>query len=692
MAFSLSPSVQIVETNQSFNVPNIPSTNTGMVLRADAGPAFQIVNLPTDKELETVFDTPTKYNYPDWFNAWNCTQYMQSLSAVRPIDQAKITRNVGLALSGGDADSSSSGADSVLITAQGFDQADLYNDDIASTTLDSLVVDSVTKVLGRFTEASGVYTFTGAENFLSILEGTQLVQTGTSGVLTSGGTDVITITGTSTAVWESGQQPAGWSSTLSVAADDTGWFLTGTVTNIRLAFFNKYVRNEQNLGVAICSNSASWGENVSTDIASTFSSFFEFKPNFATSEFAVIVFRQNDDNTFTDIEKWIVSYSDTGRDQFNRLNYVEEVFNNSSNYLYCKLSTASTDDVNTGAGPLPMLHHSHYNSIYPRIGSGTASQTFPATSSTANGAYDANGYVTADIDEGFDMYSDADTVNINILLNHPTSINKAGNIASSRKDAIALVAYWDETDLVGKSSTVATANIVDDYGTTDAQAVPLYTVHDTYSAVYGNMKYQYDKFNDTNRWMSVLGDIAGLMAVTDFNNDPWWAPAGTQRGSMKNVIKLAFNPIKANRESMYVNSINPIMSIPGEGQGLVLGQKTATSVASAIDRINVRRLLIHIEKSVATALRPFMFEFNDDITRNRILGVLNPFLAGIKSRRGLFDYLVVVDSTNNTAEIIDQNALIVDIFLKPTKVSEFLKINVIITKTGSSFSESIATP
>lgn len=692
MTFSLSPSVDIAENNQSFNVPNIPTTNTGMVLRADAGPAFQIVNIPTDKELEIRFDTPTKYNFVDWYNAWNFNQYGQSLSAVRPIDQGKITKNTAIALAGGDADTSSSGADSVLITAQGFDNADLYNDDIASTTLDSLVVDSVTKVLGRFTEASGVYTFTGAENFLSILEGTQLLQTGTSGVLTSGGTDVITITGTSTAVWESGQQPAGWSSSLTITADSSGWFLTGIVTNIRLAFFNKYVKNEQNIGVAVCSNNASWGENVSTDIASTFSSFFEFRPDFASSEFAVIVFRQNDDNTFTDVEKWVVSYSATGRDQYNRLNYAEEVFNNSSDYLYCKVSTASSDNVNTGAGPLPMLHHSHYNSIYPRIGAGTVADTFPATSATANGAYDANGYVTADVDEAFDMYSDADTVNINILLNHPTSINKAGNIASSRKDCIALTGYWDETDLVGKTPTIATANVTDDYGTIDASDVAVYTVHDTYSAVYGNMKYQYDKFNDTNRWMSLLGDAAGLMAETDESNDPWWAPAGINRGSMKNVIKLAYNPNKANRDSLYVNSINPVMSIPGEGQGLIMGQKTATSVASAIDRVNVRRLLIHIEKSVATALRPFMFEFNDDETRNRIAGVLNPFLAEIKARRGLFDFLVVVDSTNNTSEIIDQNALVVDIFLKPSKVAEFIKVNVVITKTGTEFAELIASP
>ena len=213
------------------------------------------------------------------------------------------------------------------------------------------------------------------------------------------------------------------------------------------------------------------------------------------------------------------------------------------------------------------------------------------------------------------------------------------------------------------------------------------TVHDTYSAVYGNLKYRFDKYNDVNRWVPLSGDIAGLYAETDINNDPWFAPAGLNRGIIRNVIKLAFNPNKATRDSLYVNSINPVITVVGEGTGIVFGQKTATSVASAADRVNVRRLLITIEKALATSLRPFLFEPNDTETRDRIKGLINPYLSEIRSRRGLFDFLVVCDSTNNTSFIIDQNQLVVDVYVKPTKTAEFIQVNVIVTNTGTDFSE-----
>jgi phage tail sheath protein FI len=190
--------------------------------------------------------------------------------------------------------------------------------------------------------------------------------------------------------------------------------------------------------------------------------------------------------------------------------------------------------------------------------------------------------------------------------------------------------------------------------------------------------------------LPVIGDVAGLMAETDYNYDPWWATAGLKRGVMRNVIKLAFNPNKANKDMLYFNSINPIVTVPGEGAGIILGQKTSTNISSAMDRLNVRRLLITVEKATATALRNFLFEFNDEATRSNILGMLNPYYEQVKSRRGVYDYLIVCSENNNTTEIIDQNALVVDIYLKPTKVAEFIRVNVIVTRTGANFSEVVA--
>lgn len=681
MAFSLSPSVQVVETNLAFNVVNLPSARTGFVVKSDTGPAYLIKSIPDESELEILFNQPTVFNFKDWFNGFNFLQYASSLFGVRPIDQSKITKNKALALDGGDADPLNLLA---LSTIQGFGQQDLYNGDIAEVTIPSLVVDSLSNFpIATFSEASGVFSFTGANNFLSKIEAIQLLQTGTTGQLTQSGSDIILISGTNpnfTAVWSSGFPPTGWSATLTVAETSSGsgqFVLNGTVDTIRLAFYRKWVTSLEDIGVAVCSNKPSWKENVSTDISSKFNSFFEFEPNFAGGEFAIIIFQKNADNTFTDREKWIVSYNSGSRDSFNRSNFVEEVLLTQSKYIYGVVSTASgTTDVNTGGSTLPLFHHVHFDTIYPRTVS-----SFPAA------AYDPNGHTQADIDEAFDLFSDPETFDINILMAHENSLDKASNIANTRKDCIAIVGPHDETKLVGKTSATAVKFLTDEFGTVDADVDPLFTVHDTYSSVYGNLKYQFDKFNDTNRWMPLIGDIAGLYAETDLNNDPWFAPAGLNRGIIRNVIKLAFNPNKAGRDSLYINSINPVITVPGEGTGIVFGQKTATSIASAFDRVNIRRLLITIEKALTVALRPFMFEFNDTETRDRVKGVVNPFLAEIKARRGLFDFLTVVDATNNTAEIIDQNALVVDVFLKPTKVAEFIRVNVIVTRTGTDFTE-----
>jgi phage tail sheath protein FI len=260
-------------------------------------------------------------------------------------------------------------------------------------------------------------------------------------------------------------------------------------------------------------------------------------------------------------------------------------------------------------------------------------------------------------------------------------------IAESRKDCITIVGPYEYSQLVSQSATDASQVLNNLYGTQTTYTGKLFTRFGTYSAVYGNMKYQYDKFNDVNRWMCLAGDIAGLYAQTDVNRDPWWAPAGLERGKMKNVIKLALNPNKQNRDDLYVNSINPIINITGEGAGVVFGQKTATPKPSAFDRVNVRRLLVTIEKAIATSARYSLFEFNDVFTRNRLKGLIEPFLRSVKSRRGLYDYMVVIDETNNTAEVIDKNALIIDIYLKPTKVAEFIQINAFVTRTDANFQE-----
>jgi phage tail sheath protein FI len=199
-------------------------------------------------------------------------------------------------------------------------------------------------------------------------------------------------------------------------------------------------------------------------------------------------------------------------------------------------------------------------------------------------------------------------------------------------------------------------------------------------------KYQYDKYNDTYRYVPLNGDIAGLCARTDLERDPWYSPGGLNRGIIKNVIKLAYNPTKTNRDDLYVKGINPVVSFQGEGT-VLFGDKTMLSKPSAFDRINVRRLFVVLEKSIARAARFSLFEFNDQFTRAQFVALVEPFLRDVQGRRGITDFRVVCDETNNTGEVIDRNEFVGDIYIKPARSINFIQLNFVAVRTGVSFDE-----
>ena len=198
-------------------------------------------------------------------------------------------------------------------------------------------------------------------------------------------------------------------------------------------------------------------------------------------------------------------------------------------------------------------------------------------------------------------------------------------------------------------------------------------------------KYQYDRYNDTYRWVPLNGDMAGLAARTDYTNDAWWSPAGFNRGQIKNVVKLAINPTKTDRDTLYKNGVNPIVSFPGQGT-VLYGDKTLQAKPSAFDRINVRRLFIVLEKAIATAAKYQLFEFNDAFTRAQFKNIVEPFLRDVKGRRGVTDFKVVCDESNNTPAVIDGNEFVGDIYIKPTRSINFINLNFIATRTGVDFS------
>ena len=253
------------------------------------------------------------------------------------------------------------------------------------------------------------------------------------------------------------------------------------------------------------------------------------------------------------------------------------------------------------------------------------------------------------------------------------------NVAESRKDCVAFISPVLPDGEVIRGVDAIEEIIAFRQGTA-------FNVNSSYAVLDSGYKYQYDRYNDVYRWVPLNGDIAGLCARTDLTNDPWWSPGGLNRGQIKNVVKLAVNPNKTDRDNLYKNGINPVVSFPGQGT-VLFGDKTLLAKPSAFDRINVRRLFIVLEKAIATAAKFQLFEFNDPFTRAQFRSLVEPFLRDVQGRRGVIDFRVVCDERNNTGEVIDRNEFVADIFIKPNRAINFITLNFIAARTGISFDE-----
>lgn len=283
----------------------------------------------------------------------------------------------------------------------------------------------------------------------------------------------------------------------------------------------------------------------------------------------------------------------------------------------------------------------------------------------------------------FDLFTNDEELDVNLVMAGKANSIVANwviqNLAEFRKDCVAFVSPQNANSgeiLIGNNSDIA-EKIIEFRNTLPSSS---YFVIDT------GYKYQYDRYNDTYRWVPLNGDIAGLCARTDYTDDPWWSPAGLNRGQIKNIVRLAFSPRKADRDNLYKSGVNPVVSFPGQGV-VLFGDKTGLTKPSAFDRINVRRLFIVLEKAIATAAKYQLFEFNDPFTRATFRNMVEPFLRDVKGRRGLYDFKVICDETNNTGEVIDTNRFVADIYIKPARSINFITLNFIATRTSASFTE-----
>jgi hypothetical protein len=261
--------------------------------------------------------------------------------------------------------------------------------------------------------------------------------------------------------------------------------------------------------------------------------------------------------------------------------------------------------------------------------------------------------------------------------------NKIIAVAGERKDTVAFVSPYRQAFISdGASTSILPSSTITDNLVSYFSAIS----SSSYAVFDSSYKYTYDRFADTFRYIPMNGDIAGTCARNDINNFPWFSPAGTARGSILNVVKLAYNPTQAQRDKLYTNRVNPIIFSPGAGI-ILFGDKTGLGRASAFDRINVRRLFIYIEKAIAAAARDVMFEFNDEITRTNFVSIVEPFLRDVQAKRGITDFVVKCDETNNTAAVIDNNEFVADIYIKPARSINFIGLTFVATRTGVSFDE-----
>lgn len=283
-------------------------------------------------------------------------------------------------------------------------------------------------------------------------------------------------------------------------------------------------------------------------------------------------------------------------------------------------------------------------------------------------------------ENGYDLLRDADSVDLSFVLLGEASETLAqyvvNNICEVRKDCVAFISPSKQS--VVQNTNNETQAVIDFRNAT--------SIASSYAFLDSGWKYQYDKYNDVFRWIPLNGDVAGLCARTDDTNDPWWSPAGYNRGVIKNVVKLAWSPSKAERDELYTNGVNPIISTPGQGT-VLFGDKTLLGRPSAFDRLNVRRLFIVLEKAISAAARFTLFEFNDQFTREQFKNLIEPYLRDVQSKRGIYSFAVVCDGSNNTSQVIDANSFVGDIYIKPAKSINTIQLNFVAVRSGVEFSE-----
>ena len=383
--------------------------------------------------------------------------------------------------------------------------------------------------------------------------------------------------------------------------------------------------------------------------------------------------------------------------------YWRKYLANSSTFIFGGTAPSGITSAGFSSGFVPQTDFAWDQEADGAIFGGTGSRIF-----TLGGGLNYNGQAgittsgaltatISDISSGYDVFENTDNFKVDFLLMGSANYTmesaqalaeKVISVAELRKDAVAFISPYrgaaltdtaDQTAVTVRSASDITDKVLQFYSPITSS---------TYAIFDSGYKYMYDRFSDTFRYIPLNGDIAGTCARNDINNFPWYSPAGTSRGAILNAVKLAYNPSKSQRDRLYSNRINSVIFSPGAGI-VLFGDKTGYGKASAFDRINVRRLFIYLETAISAAAKDQLFEFNDEITRTNFVNIVEPFLRDVQAKRGIYDYVVVCDETNNTAAVIDNNEFVADIYIKPARSINFIGLTFVATRTGVSFDEVI---
>ena len=417
-----------------------------------------------------------------------------------------------------------------------------------------------------------------------------------------------------------------------------------------------------------------WANTYQTDFNSApGTSTYATSLNGTDDELHIIVI--DEDGSWTGARNTVLEkfpYVSKGSDAKNTdgsSNYYKDVINTKSEYIW------SIDHPTTGTN----------------WGTTVQSKTFANLSSNvlvslSNGVSAVANISAGNVIAGFDLFSNDELYDVSLIplgawSNTAAIVSSVVSLAESRKDCVVFISP-DITDVVNVSTSVQASNVV---GFRNASATNG-GVNSSYAVMDSGWKYQYDRYNDKYRWVPLNADIAGLCARTDAVSEAWFSPGGFNRGQIRNVVKLAFNPSKTDRDTLYKAGVNPVVAFPGQGT-VLFGDKTLQAKPSAFDRINVRRLFITLEKAIATASKFQLFEFNDPFTRAQFRNLVEPFLRDVQGRRGITDFKVVCDETNNTGDVIDRNEFRADIYIKPARAINFISLTFVATRSGISFEE-----